>query len=571
MKKHKHGIVLKGILSIALLAGLYLRGADAGDNLTFAIASDMRYYAGQGAYDTPEYFRGVCESIRATAAIDFMVMTGDIAPPEGVDYTIRTWLGGRVPWYPVVGNHDAVSPDAMATLRRMNQQGTTLPNIVRAGPDHARETIYSFDYGNAHFVVLNVYYGGNSDAEVGGTICPEQLAWLETDLAATDKKHIFVFGHEPAFPQPDMHTGFLRHSGDSLDMYPAQRDAFWQLLQRYGVLAYVCGHSHGYSVTKIDGVWQIDGAHGSGIANLGCGNPSTFILVDIQDGNVYFRTYRDSNDGGPYRLRHYGILRAQPEPAPGDYDGDGQYDKGLYESATGVWRIPLSASAVVTTAVCGGHAMVPVAGDYDGDGRYDRAVYDTSSGYWHIQQSSGGPRQDIYWGRSFTDPCPADFDGDGKTDLAVYYPALGNWYIRESSSGQMRVRNWGWSQATPWPHDYDGDGRADLCVYHVATGNWYIQFSGDNSVAVRNWGWSATRPVPADYDGDQKADIAVYHPATGRWYILPSATQHIRVFELGSSAEIPAPRDYDGDAIADMAVYDPHGDTWRIEPSAPSK
>ena len=60
----------------------------------------------------------------------------------------------------------------MATLRQMNQNGTTLPNIIRAGPNVATETIYSFDYGRAHFVVLNVYYGGHSDTELGVLYVP---------------------------------------------------------------------------------------------------------------------------------------------------------------------------------------------------------------------------------------------------------------------------------------------------------------------------------------------------------------------------------------------------------------
>jgi len=42
-------------------------------------------------------------------------------------------------------------------------------------------------------------------------------AWLDQQLAANPRPHVFAFGHEPAFA--------VRHS-DCLDDYPAARDAF---------------------------------------------------------------------------------------------------------------------------------------------------------------------------------------------------------------------------------------------------------------------------------------------------------------------------------------------------------
>ena len=60
------------------------------------------------------------------------------------------------------------------------------------------ETVYSFDYGNAHFAVLNTGtdFGYNDVV----TILTEQAKWLDEDLAATDKKWKIVMIHQSMYP-----------------------------------------------------------------------------------------------------------------------------------------------------------------------------------------------------------------------------------------------------------------------------------------------------------------------------------------------------------------------------------
>ena len=66
-------------------------------------------------------------------------------------------------------------------------------------------------------------------------------------------------------PMPDMDNGRLRHQGDSLDEDPENAFAFHQLLLKYDVDAYVCGHTHNTSYAKINGLWQIDAGHARGL------------------------------------------------------------------------------------------------------------------------------------------------------------------------------------------------------------------------------------------------------------------------------------------------------------------
>ncbi len=296
---HNHLRTLKLVCS-TLTAGFVLLVSQmtAADPFSFVVAADMRGYSGTGVYDDSRYFRGVCEAIAAMGPGAFMVSPGDVDPPGQVGWTIEQILGDDYLWYPVVGNHEAETPGDMEWLRSYNAGGEDLPGVVNAGPPGCRETTYSFDYQNAHFVVLNQYYDGIGDAAADGDVVDALYEWLAEDLAATAREHIFIFGHEPAYPQPDANNGRMRHIGDSLDKYPARRDRFWELLRDEGVLAYFCGHTHNYSAVKIDGVWQLDAGHCRGVGDPGA--PSTFLIVDVAGDSlddVMFRVYRDAHDG----------------------------------------------------------------------------------------------------------------------------------------------------------------------------------------------------------------------------------------------------------------------------------
>jgi hypothetical protein len=103
----------------------------------------------------------------------------------------------------------------------------------------------------------------------------------------------------------------LKNVGDSLDQYPANRDAFWNLMESEYVMAYLVGHTHYYSkhLGDKDGlgdVWQIDAG------NAGNGSPQTFVNVHVTDGLVTYSTY--DNSGGTWHLVE-SWSAAVPEPA----------------------------------------------------------------------------------------------------------------------------------------------------------------------------------------------------------------------------------------------------------------
>jgi predicted phosphodiesterase len=247
----------------------------------------MRSNTGKELY----YFRGICEMLNDGGPGNFMVSPGDIDPPDSNIQTIHRYVAPDYLWYPVVGNHEAETEYDMNWLREYNRGGNTLPNIIQSGPANGIETTYSYEYGDAHFIILNEYYDGESDHATDGDIGDELYQWLFSDLQANTKPLTFVFGHEPAYPLPDQESGRMRHANTCLDKYPAHRDRFWQLLVDHQVLAYICGHTHNYSVKEFNSVWQIDAGHARGIADSGA--RSTFILFYIlENQEVWYYTYR---------------------------------------------------------------------------------------------------------------------------------------------------------------------------------------------------------------------------------------------------------------------------------------
>lgn len=99
---------------------------------------------------------------------------------------------------------------------------------------------YSFDAAGMHFAIMNTDAVG-----VDGTA---PTAWLEKDLAAAKARgitRIFVFGHRPAFTFK--YAKNVKPVG--LDEFPAKRDAFWKVIEKYGA-NYFCSHQHLYHAEK---------------------------------------------------------------------------------------------------------------------------------------------------------------------------------------------------------------------------------------------------------------------------------------------------------------------------------
>ena len=131
---------------------------------------------------------------------------------------------------------------------------------------------WSFDYGPAHFAMVDQYadYAPGSD----------QYAWLQNDLAATDRSWIFVVLHEPGWSAGGGHansTGVQQH------LQP--------LFVEYGVSIVFGGHNHYYARAVVDGVQHL--TVGGGGAPLYAPDPAAPNVVASARANHYCRITLD--------------------------------------------------------------------------------------------------------------------------------------------------------------------------------------------------------------------------------------------------------------------------------------
>jgi len=133
---------------------------------------------------------------------------------------------------PVIGNHETYSPSGKFS---MPLYFTSQFNLPQNGPERLRGQVYSFDYGNAHIVVLDSQAGEEGRFVPG--MLEEQVQWLDEDLRSTSKRWKLVFFHRPPFSN--------RPGGDNANI----RNALTPILDKHHVDFVFNGHDHGYART----------------------------------------------------------------------------------------------------------------------------------------------------------------------------------------------------------------------------------------------------------------------------------------------------------------------------------
>jgi len=209
----------------------------------------------------------------ATRRPDIFIHVGDMAYDRGTtaEFTSRFFapyaeiLRNTVAW-PALGNHEGYTSNS-ATQTGPYYDAYVLPTAAEAGGiASGTEAYYAFDYGNAHFIVLDSY-------ETSRSTTGAMARWLESDLAATTQDWIVAFFHHGPYTKGT-------HDSDTEIEHIQMRENLLPILEAGGVDVVLAGHSHIYERTYL--------AHGA------YDTPTTAAghIVDMRDG-------RPTGDG-PY-------------------------------------------------------------------------------------------------------------------------------------------------------------------------------------------------------------------------------------------------------------------------------
>jgi hypothetical protein len=172
---------------------------------------------------------------------------------------------------------------------------------------------YSFDVADSHFSVINTDPVGRDNSA--------PVVWLQQDLQeakARGARHLFVFGHKPAFT-------YYFGSGDKpnpgiagLDKSEAVRDALWDVIEQMGA-TYFCGHEHEFNMSQPRGAaWQVlvgsggspwDAQPGEVTKNPATDRAYVWATVAIhQSGQVELNAYGFDDHFGPTRQVGHVVL-----------------------------------------------------------------------------------------------------------------------------------------------------------------------------------------------------------------------------------------------------------------------
>lgn len=144
----------------------------------------------------------------------------------------------KTPLIPVIGNHEVNNEPKDDKYEKIFSRiyDDMLPNTCL---EDYNNTVFYVDYEDVRLIVLNSFHFNEIHK-----ITERQLSWFEK-AASADVKNKFVFLHSPAFP-----TG--AHYGHCLDLYPGERDAFWNIVQNSNIDIVFSGHEHNYSRRVIE-------------------------------------------------------------------------------------------------------------------------------------------------------------------------------------------------------------------------------------------------------------------------------------------------------------------------------
>jgi len=260
------------------------------------------------AYNLDEiaYFKkGIVDDIDRNNDIAFGISLGDLVGDDLVlhmPYQDAIQQIGK-PWYNVIGNHD------------MNFDVQTDSLSDETFEYHFGPTNYSFNYGNAHFIVLDniIYPNPRTGKGYLGGLRKDQLDFIENNLKFVPKDKLIVL---------NFHIPLAHKNSDVFRNEDRQR--LFDILASYKHTVSMSAHTHyqkqifygkedgwkqeiphhEYNVGTTSGDWYSGTFNTQGVPNstMRDGTPRGYAILNV-DGNKYSFTYKVAGESKDYQIK----------------------------------------------------------------------------------------------------------------------------------------------------------------------------------------------------------------------------------------------------------------------------
>ena len=244
----------------------YLRTDDGDGYFAFMMGGDPQSYTDSTDEAQIEKIFGQYRQVgysyneaKRTTGAEFLVVCGDESDHGNYESCWEWYYDVNQTFYrsstlaPTMGNHDSWGWDMW------------IGNHFLSDPETGERGSYcSFDYGNAHFIILN---GNISEANSKKAQRDKEYAWLVSDLEAhKDADFKFIIEHQGMYSYP-VHT----NENDTVEL----REILVPIIDEYGVDMMMQGHDH---------IWLRTNSMKGG-SDVSAQNTTT--ITDVVTGDTY--------------------------------------------------------------------------------------------------------------------------------------------------------------------------------------------------------------------------------------------------------------------------------------------
>lgn len=256
--------------------------------------------------DELEFFKkGIIDDLQKNDSIVFGITLGDLVGDDlnlHAPYQDAIKLIGK-PWYNVMGNHDMNYDVTVDSLSDESFERNFGPNN------------YSFNYGNAHFIVLDniIYPNPRTGKGYLGGFRKDQLDFVENDLKFVPKDKLIIL----SFHIPLKHTNsdvFRNEDRQRLFdiLAPFQHTLSMSAHTHYQAQLFYDKNEgwhqekphHEYNVGTTSGDWYSGTLNAQGVpsSTMRDGTPKGYAILKV-DGNQYSFDYKVAGESKDYQIK----------------------------------------------------------------------------------------------------------------------------------------------------------------------------------------------------------------------------------------------------------------------------